>query len=310
MAVVTSEALIDAVEEIAGTCTLTHIAAVTSVQNERAYYGSPAKTMSITSTLVDRADIRFHEAANSLRSFVGCFWVVTAERDASIHIVPDGSTAISIQFQGSGPSGWFLRGPLVRPETRRYASGATVIGIRLRPGVAFMLSGIAAHAMVGRNLRLSDVQAFHELVDAQPSPRTPTECIDGLQRFLIGRLQHAKVHRVVARAIREIEREHGCLPISQIAARCEVSLRHLNRLMRMWVGYGPKRFASIVRFQETLSQIEHSPGRSAARLASEIGFFDQAHLTTNMTRFAGATPRNLASSSTAEFSKTRCDDPP
>ena len=100
------------------------------------------------------------------------------------------------------------------------------------------------------------------------------------------------------------------LQVSEIAARCEVSPRHLNRLMRTWVGYGPKRFASIVRFQETLSRLEQAPGRSAATLASETGFFDQAHLTTDLTRFAGATPRSLASSSVAEFSKTRCDDPP
>jgi AraC-like DNA-binding protein len=266
--------------------------------------------VSITSTLVDRAEIQFHEAASSLKPYVGCFWVVTAERDGSIHIVPDGSTAISIQFQEGEPSGWFLRGPLVRPETRRYASRATVIGIRLRPGVAFLLSRIAAVAMVGRHVRLSDVEAFHDLVAAQSRPRTPIEARDILQRFLIGRLQDVNIHRVVATAIREIERERGCVPVAQIAARCEVSPRHLNRLMRIWIGYGPKRFASIVRFQEALNQIEHLPGRSAATLASEMGFFDQAHLTTNMTRFAGATPRNLASGSAAEFSKTRCDDPP
>jgi len=266
--------------------------------------------MSITSTLIDRAEIRFHEAARSLRSFVGCFWVITAERNATIRIVPDGSTAISLQFQGGEPSGWFLRGPLVRPETRRYASGATVIGVRLRPGVAFMLSGIAAHTMVGRNTRLSDVQAFHELAADRFSSRTPMESIDVLQRFLIRRLQDANIHPVVAAAVREIEREHGCLQVAQIAARCEISPRHLNRLMRTWVGYGAKRLATIVRFQETLKQMEHSPGRSGATLASEIGFFDQAHLTTNLNRYAGATPRHLASSSVAEFSKTRCDDAP
>jgi AraC-like DNA-binding protein len=266
--------------------------------------------MSITSTQVDRATIQFHEAAGSLEPHVGCFWVVTAERGGSIHIVPDGSTAISMQLQGTEPPEWSLRGPLIRPETRRYACGATVIGIRLRPAVAFLLSGIDAHAMVGRNLRLSEVEAFHELVATRPPPRTPAECIDVLQRFLIGRLQDANVHRVVAAAIREIERARGCLQVSEIAARCEASPRHLNRLMRTWVGYGPKRFASIVRFQETLSRLEQAPGRSAATLAPETGFFDQAHLTSDVTRFAGATPRSLASSSAAEFSKTRCDDPP
>lgn len=256
--------------------------------------------MSITSTLVDRAEIRFHEAADSLKPYGGCFWAVTAELGGSIHIVPDGSTAISIQFQEGEPSDWFLRGPLVRPETRRYASPATVVGIRLRPGVAFLLRGIAAHEMVGRTVRLSGLH---------PSPRTPEEAIDILQRFLIDGLRDANIHPVVAAAIREIERGRGCVPAAQIAARCEVSPRHLNRLMRTWVGYGPKRFAGIVRFQETLKQIGHAPGRPPATLASETGFFDQAHLTTNMTRFAGATPRNLASSSVAEFSKTRCEDP-
>jgi len=110
--------------------------------------------MSISSTLVDRAEIRFVEAAEVLKPYVGCFWVVTAEREGSIHIVPDGSTAISIQVHDRRSFGWFLRGPLVRPETLRYASPTTVIGIRLRPGVAFLLSGIAAHAMAGRNMPL------------------------------------------------------------------------------------------------------------------------------------------------------------
>src|SRR5580765_553911 len=138
--------------------------------------------MSITSTQVDRATIEFHEPAGSLKPHVGCFWVVTAERGGSIHVVPDGSTAISMQFLDGEPAEWFLRGPLVRPETRRYASGATVIGIRLRPGVAFLLSGISADAMVGCHLRVSELEAFQELIAVQPSPRTPAECIDVLQR--------------------------------------------------------------------------------------------------------------------------------
>jgi AraC-like DNA-binding protein len=265
--------------------------------------------MSITSTLIDRAEVRFHEAASSLKPYVGCFWVVTAEREGSIRIVPDGSTAISIRLQEDDPAGWYLRGPLVRSEKRRYTSSSVVVGIRLRPGVAFMLSGIAAHSMVGLDVRLSDVPAFRELT-GQPVPRTPTGCIEVLERFLAGRLRDANAHRVVAAAIREIEREGGRLQVSQIAARCAVSSRHLNRLMRIWVGYGPKQFASIVRFQETLERIGSSPSPSAATLASEIGFFDQAHLTANTNRFAGATPRNLASASMAEFSKTRCDDLP
>jgi hypothetical protein len=55
-------------------------------------------------------------------------------------------------------------------------------------------------------------------------------------------------------------------------------------------------------------EIDQSPRRPAAALASETGYFDQAHLTLELGRLAGATPRHLASNGVADFSKTRCDD--
>jgi len=115
--------------------------------------------MSISSTLVHRAEIRFREAADALRPFVGCFWVVTAEGDATIRVVPDGSTAVSIQLQKRQPSEWFLRGPLVRPDERRFTSPAILVGVRLRPGVAFLLSRIPAHTIVGRRIGLNRIAA-------------------------------------------------------------------------------------------------------------------------------------------------------
>jgi AraC-like DNA-binding protein len=266
--------------------------------------------MSISSTLVHRAEIRFQEAPHELRPFVGCFWVMTAERDATIRIVPDGSTAISIQLQNGEPAGWFLRGPLVRSHERRFTSPALLVGVRLRAGVAFILSRICAHQLVGRRISLRDVPAFHELGAARSSLQTPAHCIDVLERFLIQRLKAAKIHSAVATAIREIDHARGCVRVADVAARCGVSERHLNRLMRVWIGYGPKRHANIIRFQQTLHQMEGTPSWSAATLASETGYFDQAHLTLNLTRLAGATPGHLASTGVADFSKTRCDELP
>ena len=264
--------------------------------------------MSVTSTVVDRAETRFVEAAAPLRPYVGCFWVITAERSARIQIVPDGSTSISIELRHERSSGWFLRGPLVRPDVRRFASPATLVGVRLRPGVALLVSGISAHAMVDRRIRLGG-PAFHALADDGRLSRTPEKRIDALQRFLLERLANAQVHTVVARALRHIERTQGCVRIGDLAADCRVSPRHLNRLMRRWVGYGAKRLCRIVRFQATLTQIEQSPARSGAALASEAGYFDQAHLTLDTGRLAGATPRRLASRHAAGFYKTRCDAP-
>jgi hypothetical protein len=46
--------------------------------------------MSVGSTLVRGAEIRFQEATVKLRPFVGCFWVITADRDASSSSSPTG----------------------------------------------------------------------------------------------------------------------------------------------------------------------------------------------------------------------------
>jgi AraC-like DNA-binding protein len=266
--------------------------------------------MSISSTLVDRAEIEFHEAADVIRPFVGCFWVMNAERDATIRVVPDGSTAISIQLQQGYTPEWCLRGPLVRPDERRFTSEAQLVGIRLRPGVAFLLNQTSAHTIVGRRIALNGVAAFRDLVAETPRALTPERCIDVLQRFLVQRLTAASIHSVVADALHEIEHAHGCILATDVAARCRVSPRHLHRLMRTWVGYGPKSYANIIRFQTTLHRMEHVPSPTAAALATDNGYFDQAHLTLDVARFAGATPGRLASVGVTDFSKTRCDDLP
>jgi methylphosphotriester-DNA--protein-cysteine methyltransferase len=167
---------------------------------------------------------------------------------------------------------------------------------------------MAADSMVGRRIHLKG-PAFRRLSWPQCHALTPEHVIDVLQCFLIDRLENRSVHPIVAVAVREIEGASGCPRVGAIADACGVSARHLSRLLRAWVGYGPKALGRIIRFQATLKQMEDLPGRSGAALASDGGYFDQAHLTLDTGRLAGATPHHLASRCVADFHKTRCEDP-
>jgi AraC-like DNA-binding protein len=265
--------------------------------------------MSISSTVVDGADIRFHAAAPALQPYVGCFWVITAGNAATVRVVPDGTTSIAIALQQNCSVDAYLRGPLLRPVELQFTAPTTLIGVRLRPGVAFNLSGVAAHSMVDRRAPLSDYCALRELGSIDPVPDTPAEWVATLQSFLIGRLEGTSIHPLVASALAEIHAAHGCVSVSDVAVRCRTSERHLSRLMRDWVGYGPKRYAAIVRFQSTLAQMERVPQLPVAILAAETGYFDQSHLTVDVARYAGDTPGRLISEHVSDFSKTRCDVP-
>ena len=61
--------------------------------------------------------------------------------------------------------------------------------------------------------------------------------------------------------------------------------------MCVWVGYGLKRYANVIRFQATLHDMEHVPARTAATLASDNGYFDQAHFVKDFRRMTGGVPR-------------------
>jgi AraC-like DNA-binding protein len=265
--------------------------------------------MSISSTVVHRADIRFHTAAPELQPYVGCFWIITAERGATVRVVPDGTSSIAIERREDGGFDGYLRGPLLEPLELKFEAPTTLIGVRLRPGVAFNLTGIATHALVNRRARFHEYAALRELASIEPVPRTASEWIGLLQRFLIGRLAGTNIHPLIAKALAEIHAEQGNVSVAELAARCGASERNLARLMRDWLGYGAKRYAGIVRFQSTLAQMERAPDVPVAMLATDIGYFDQSHLTVEMTRFAGASPGRLISDHVSDFSKTRCDVP-
>jgi AraC-like DNA-binding protein len=71
----------------------------------------------------------------------------------------------------------------------------------------------------------------------------------------------------------------------------------MQRRFSAAVGYGPKMFQSVLRFQRLLyfaSNVVSDP--SLADLAARAGYADQSHMTREVQRFAGKSPGELLSS--------------
>jgi AraC-like DNA-binding protein len=99
----------------------------------------------------------------------------------------------------------------------------------------------------------------------------------------------------VAHAWYLLERTRGRIPVGALAARVGVSTRHLTTLFGREVGRSPKTVSMLMRFQHATAEIARSArphGRvDLARVAADTGYYDQAHLTREFVRFAGAPPR-------------------
>ena len=69
--------------------------------------------------------------------------------------------------------------------------------------------------------------------------------------------------------------------------------RQLLRRFHAAVGYGPKTFARVLRFQRMLALARQRRSRDLGWLALDAGYADQAHMTAECTRLGGAPPARL-----------------
>lgn len=202
-----------------------------------------------------------------------------------------------------------MGGPRLTSAERVPVAGYTIFGVRLKPGVTFVFAGIPVHTLVDRRIRLAAMlpEDGSHLEKRLAGTRTIDEGIGVLERFLIQRLSGVQIDSRVQMALKRIEECSGQIRIEQLARDCQVSLRHLHRLLRTWVGFSPKRLARIMRFQTLLQHMETSPSGCPAQVAAELGYFDQAHLTNEVALFAGTSPGRIVPHRVADFSKTRCE---
>ena len=85
--------------------------------------------------------------------------------------------------------------------------------------------------------------------------------------------------------------------IEELSALAGISSRQMQRRFSAAVGYGPKMFKSVLRFQRLLYLAGNSVGRSSlADLAARADYADQSHMNREVRRFAGKSPGELLSS--------------
>ena len=81
--------------------------------------------------------------------------------------------------------------------------------------------------------------------------------------------------------------------IEKLATDVGISERHLHRRFVASVGYSPKTFQRIVRFQKLLALAEADARAQLGDVSLAAGYADQAHMTREVVEFAGVTPGAL-----------------
>jgi AraC-like DNA-binding protein len=229
----------------------------------------------------------------SLGNFFFCIWkqVIIGSGEYAQRVLPD--ACIDIVFINDDPP--LVVGPWTDPFLVRLPAGTSIVGARLHPGRAPAILGIPAAELLNQSLPL------HEVWGAKAArftfPRDEAILVPQKSAFaeaLVRATASATpADDAVIAGIRWLARHpHG--HIEQLSRWIGVSHRQLQRRFSAAVGYGPKMFQSVLRFQRLLN----FAGRptcplSLVDLAAVAGYADQAHMTREVRRFAGCTPTAL-----------------
>lgn len=93
---------------------------------------------------------------------------------------------------------------------------------------------------------------------------------------------------VVAEAVRRIVSSQGKIPISKLTQDLGVIKKTLERKFQERIGYNPKEFARVVRFQNAAwMKLEN---QNLSELALNAGYYDQSHLTKEFVALSGYSP--------------------
>lgn len=167
-----------------------------------------------------------------------------------------------------------------------------VIGVHFKPGGAWPFLGVPAYELKNLHVNASDLwgRLAKEIREDLLSAPTIVEKLDVLERFLWEKLlQGGTNHPAINFALRELRKPDS--RVGDITNSLGMSQRHFIELFNHQVGLTPKRYARIMRFQQTLQKICSSPLEPDwSQIALECGYFDQAHFIKDFRSFSGINP--------------------
>ena len=238
-----------------------------------------------------------------LRWAVECFWFAEGPAGGVERIVPDGCPELVVQLGGSmraGDEGRELRaqpralvvGQRSRALLVSAGSDFRTVAVRLRPSALGRVLHDDADRLTDGWGSLEDLFGREgcTLVARLEGAATDAERCSLLAAFLRRRVDGAP-HLPADGAVEAVRRARGRITVHALRAATGASERTLERAFLREVGLPARTLAAVLRVQAALLLRDAEP--SWARLAAELDYVDQPHLTREFRRVAGLPPRAL-----------------
>jgi transcriptional regulator GlxA family with amidase domain len=181
---------------------------------------------------------------------------------------------------------------------RRYAmieptGQVKLFGVRFQPGGAYLFFQFPLSELTDQIIGFDSVcsRATIELVDKIQAARSLRERISIFETALLARLeQRHGDDQLVDAVVKTIIAREGLVSIDRLRRNLGISERQLERKFQTAVGITPKFLCRTLRFQKVFKAVERHQTVNWSFIATECGYYDQAHFIHDFKEFSGQNP--------------------
>lgn len=151
-----------------------------------------------------------------------------------------------------------------------------------------------ANELFNLSISLDDIfdkSSVTEVEDKLTTVSTDKQRIKIVEQFLISQLKDIETDKLIVEAVKRIYQSNGTIRIKELTQQLFISQSPFEKRFRKVVGTTAKKFASIVRFNAVLENINNT--KSMTEIGYENNFFDQAHFIKDFKQYTGSTPENF-----------------
>ena len=149
--------------------------------------------------------------------------------------------------------------------------------------------------LLNENLSIRDLvkNEASELEDKLFNSKNNKQRIMHLEKFLLKRLILDKDFERIEHAIKIIENSKGQIKTHVIAQEVYLGIKQFERIFSKHVGLNPKKFISIIRFQNVIQMKIKNKNANMYQLAFYNGYYDQSHFIHDIKNLTSLSPRDF-----------------
>lgn len=171
---------------------------------------------------------------------------------------------------------------------------SSYFGVRLKPGMYLSYQNIPLRDIANSERSFSACNGILKNFFAKLKKSLSFEQrISLFNQFFEPYADSGSVGEITQHMLCEINASRGGIHITQLAENMNYSERHISRIFQETMGFSPKTFARIVRFQNVIEIILSSSGAPMSDYFIDLGYSDQAHFQREFKQYSGMTPKNF-----------------